>query len=385
MKKRKAWVPALAGLAVLLALFSLFRFLYLYDNKYTAPPPYGADGVYAFSEVDLDRPLFLIDGWKLSVDGGEERETFIGQYSNFSYVDGGSAFGEAVYRIALRCPGLHALALDLPEIFTDYTLYLDGAPIASRGSGTLVSFVLRDEAELALHVENRTHYYSGLYYPPALGTAAVIANLSTARMLFYTVLTVAALTLAAFSAVLWAGRSRDRLFLHFGFLCLAFVGTCLYPFLWRWGLNGRLGYAMENTARLLMLFEAVAIAACLADWTDGKAYRRIRPVALALCAACFPCVIFIIPTFDGFINLYGYYSETLFLAGWAALCVCTAGALRRGAVGGAFLAGGCCFLGAGLLANLLNSNRFEPIRGGLAGGVHGLFPGSHLRRPHGEL
>ncbi len=63
----------------------LFAAAYHYDNKYLFGPPYGADGVIEVSDDDLDRPVPLVDGWMLSVDGGPRTETFIGQYSDFSY------------------------------------------------------------------------------------------------------------------------------------------------------------------------------------------------------------------------------------------------------------------------------------------------------------
>lgn len=60
--------------------------------------------------------------------------------------------------------------LELPEIFSTYTLFLDEEPVTTNGSGSLVSFLLTEQNEITLAVQNNTHYYSGLYYPPALGT-----------------------------------------------------------------------------------------------------------------------------------------------------------------------------------------------------------------------
>lgn len=363
MKHRNKILPAaLCGLLTLLCVFALFRVLYLYDNKYTAGPPYGSDGVFSFTEADLGRPLFLVDGWLLSVDGAPEQETFIGRYSNFSYVTGGSPFGKATYRLTLQCPGTHALALEIPEVFTDYTLYLDGSPIAQNGSGTSVGFVLKDYAELLLVAENYSHYYSGLYYPPALGTTETVGGLLSIRLALYAALAACTLTLAIFSAVLWVTRARDSLFLHFGLLSLGFFLSCLHPFLWQLGWSSPLGYALEDAGRLFMLFQAVEVGAILAQWPHSSVYRRlVRPLGWGTCALCFCFVLFIIPTFGGSIKLFGLLADLVYLSCWAVLCFCAANRLRHGHVGSVLLTSGCCALGAGLLINLLNNNRFEPI------------------------
>lgn len=365
-KRIRLYLPGiLCGLLVLTALFAVLQFTTVYDNKYTAGPPYGENGVLAFTPQDLERPLFLVDGWRLSVDGGEETETFIGQYSNFAFPERGhSPFGRAVYSISLRCPGTHALMLELPEVFTNYTLTIDERAVATNGSGSLVSFLMTEKADLTLTVENQTHYYSGLYYPPALGIPEQIATLANWRTALYGVLCAAALTLAVFSAVLWLSRAREGLFLHFGLLCLAFFVVCLHPFIWKAGLNNTLWYAAEDTARLFMLAQAVEVGAALAGWSDRKWFHRnLRPTLYGVCGFCFVTVFFIIPQHGGIINAYGGLIDLCYLLGWLLLCAAAVGSLRKGAPGAGFLAGGCCAFGVGFLANLVGNNRFEPICG----------------------
>ena len=366
-RPRKSMIGAvLTGVAAVGLLMGLLRLAYLYDNKYTAGPPYGAGGVLTFEAADVERPLPLIDGWLVSVDDEARQETFIGEYSNFSYLSrSASPFGRAVYQLTLRCPGERTLLLELPEIFTDYTLSIDGVDMAARGAGTTVELLLKDEATLVLEVENHSHYHSGLYFPPLLGTPAAIAALQTARSVFYAVLCAVSLTLVLSSAALWLSRERDGLFLHFAALCLCLFVSCLHPFMWRAGLNGILWYALEDTARLLLLAEAVEIGFRLAQWDSHRLYRRlIRPVFLAVCLATFLMVTAIIPNWGHFINVYANLTEIVTVAGWLCLCVCTAGAVSGNKPGSICLTGGCCALGVGYLVNLLNNNRFEPIRFG---------------------
>ena len=98
--RNSKWLNLTAAAALLLAVLILFQFLYQKDNKYTNGPPYGSQGVFAFSARDLtgSRPLFLIDGWEFYPDQLLTPDTvgsvpdqsmsfiFIGQYSNFSFL-----------------------------------------------------------------------------------------------------------------------------------------------------------------------------------------------------------------------------------------------------------------------------------------------------------
>lgn len=366
-QKRETHLAILTGLLLLAALVGLLRLGYLYDNKYTAPPPYGKTGVFSFTPDDLNSPLFLVDGWMLSVDGGLEQETFIGEYSNFSFVPGHkSPYGGAVYRLELRCPGTHALSLELPEIFGTYTFYMDDVPVATRGSGRLVDFVLDEQAEFTLEVENHSRYYSGLTYPPILGTGSTIGSVSTARTIFYTALLVCTLTLCIFSSVLWLSRTGERLYLHFGLLCLSFAVVCLHPLFWYAGVSGAWSCALVDSARLLMLVQALHLAAMGAGWKGRRFYDRgIRPACLGLCALCLIIVSFIIPRADWLINPYGAFVDTATIALWALLCTASVHGLRlEKTADTGVLAGGCCALGVAILTNLLNNNRFEPIRFG---------------------
>lgn len=317
--------------------------------------------MFSFTQADLERPLFLIDGWELN-----GQEAFIGQYSNFSYLPGGSSpFGQGVYELTLRYDGPPtALILEIPEIFTDYTLYVNGEAVASRGSGTAVAFSAGDgDTHLKLETRNRSHYYSGLTYPPALGAPAVMHRLFFLRTLFYAALCVAALTLAAFSLALWFSRARDPLFRHFGLLCLAFVAACAHPFLWQLGLSGPLTYALEDAARLLVLAQAAALATLAAGLGSARWYHHFaRPITLAVAALCFVTVLLIIPKAPALVNFYGGFVDWYQWALWAYLAICAGVGLARG--GGptpCFVLAACGVLGVSLLAGLVDSNRFEPI------------------------
>lgn len=222
-QQKMIWLCTLGEIVILFAgLFVLFAFLYRYDNKYTAGPPYGDKGQISFTESDLSKPVLLIDGWVFypgellepGETGSNGRNLFIGQYSTFShFMEDKNPFGAGTYRLTLlHNGGPKLLTLEIPEIFTDYTLWIENEKAASAGSGTSVTFLLDHRAVLTLQTRNNTHYYSGLTYPPALGTPEVMSHLFFVRTLFYSIISIVPLTLALFSLVLWVLRSRDLLF-----------------------------------------------------------------------------------------------------------------------------------------------------------------------------
>lgn len=355
-----SWICAACSL---LAFALLLADTYRFDNKYTAGPPYGEDGVFSFSESDLTKPIPLVDGWLL--DG---REVFIGQYSNFSFLPGrDSPFGEGTYTLTLRYEGPpRTLLLELPQVFTEYTLYVNQRPTASTGSGAVIDVpVGGGDTGLRLETVNRSHYYSGLTYPPMLGTAEAIGQMSFLRTLVYSAAVVSALTLAIFSLSLWFSRERDGLFLHFGVLCLAFAVHCLHPFVWQLGLSGTLWYAVEDASWLLALCEAAAVAAVASGLRRNAWYRRLlRPAALFVCILSMTAVLFIIPAAPGFVKFYGGLMDGAKLLIWAFLALCAGtglGGEKHGAVPFVLAAAG--ILGVSLFADFWDANKFEPIYG----------------------
>ena len=254
MSVRSAVRAAAPAAAIFLLAGCLLALAYYHDNKYLSPPPYGADGVLELTDADLGRPVPLVDGWLLSVDGAPAAEAFIGQYSNFSFAPGGtSAFGSAVYELELRYDGdapERALVLLVPEVYGDFTLYVDGAVEAAGGDGAQVGIVVRDGTRLELEVENREHYYSGLYYPPVLGTAQAMGQLDFANALGTCVLVLGPLAAALLSFAVRRRGDGDALVGDFGVLCLAFAVAGAHGLAWRAGIAGAWYILIRTTDHL---------------------------------------------------------------------------------------------------------------------------------------
>lgn len=376
VSKKRIGVSILCALGAFLVALILFQFLYQADNKYTAKPPYGKAGAFAFSEHHLDRkqPMFLIDGWEFYADAlftpadlasGQTPapdDIFIGQYPNFSFLSPGhSAFGQATYRIRLDYSGApRILALEIPEIFADYRLWLNGEEVIP--SGGAVTFLAGSTTELVFAVENRSHYYSGLTYPPALGTPETITRMFFLRNLFYSVLCLIPLTLCLYAAAAWFSRERSSRFVHFGLLCLFFSIHCAYPFLHQINMTGTLWYALEDMTWMTVLYEIIALCTVEAG-LDGKLwYRRgVRPFARTVCILCGLLIFFILPEFGGAINLYGNLLDSYKWLCWLYLLGCAVWGVSARRDGANIILAGGGILGAAMVVNLLDNNRFEPI------------------------
>ena len=370
MSVRSAVRAAVGAAAIFLLAGCLLALAYYHDNKYLSPPPYGAGGVLELADADLGRPVPLVDGWLLSVDGASQIETFIGQYSNFSYVPGGaSAFGTAVYELELRYVGNapeRALVLLVPEVYGDFTLYADGAVAAAGGDGAEVGVVVRDGTRLKLEVENREHYYSGLYYPPVLGTAQAMGRLDFASALGTCVLVLGPLAAALLSFAVRRRGGGDALLRDFAVLCLAFAVAGAHGLAWRAGIAGAWWYALEDAAWACVLVAAVALAARAAGlpWTQaGHPAARWGARALWLLPAVTFAWAAALPALPASIGAYAAFQSAVRIACWGLFAGCAVVGLRNRSAEARFVLYGCAVLGAALAANLLDDNAYEPLYG----------------------
>jgi hypothetical protein len=240
-------------IAALLAV-CMFFVLYQYDNKYTHPGPQADHGVLLLEE-DAPELLYLVDGWEfysgrlLSPEDfagnppAPDEYIYIGQYYGFDRDDPAqSPYGSATYRLNIftGTSEVRSYALELPEIFSAYRLWINGelliqngepdpdayAPGISRGS---ISFAAGERIDIVFAVTNYGHYYSGLIYPPAFGgvrevAAAVNASVVNAAL---RCLLAAAVGLLCFCL---GGFLRDkRAAIAFGALCFLYVGSAWHP------------------------------------------------------------------------------------------------------------------------------------------------------------
>lgn len=351
-------------LVVCAALAVFFSLLFYTDNKYETPPPYGASGVITLGERHLDRarPLYLIDGWLLTDARVTAQPTYIGEFSSLQRGDlTVSPHGRATYQLTLRYDGPPRVAAVLfPKLSTRYSLSLDGVVLATGMGNGQISFLLEPgDHLLSVETVSRVGYYSGMYYPPALGTPETLARVSQVRSFAYALALLVPLALALFTLLLWrTGDGRSR---WFGGLCLCyalyvsryFVSLFALPFAPYW-------FFVENLSLYGLCFCAVRLTALAAEAERGMVCRRFCQVLLAVPGALLGLCL-LIPVVPWAVTVHGMGTDLYYVLVFCALALFAV----KGGVGDGwerrYILAGCASFGVGLLLNLFASNRFEPI------------------------
>ena len=360
------------GSYIITAVFTIILFLFFFhlvshDNKYTNEQPAGYMGQFQFSCEDFESPMFLIDGWMISVDGHKETETFIGEYSDFSYAPGGtSPFGKATYRLTLDCNDLpengKILSILIPEIFTDYRLYINDQLVSETGDSHIVNFNMTGSTTLKLVTENKSHYYSGLYYPPAFGTSETIDKIHISRLFIYTAVWLSGIIVAILALVFYIWKRREKIFAHFAFMCISGIVCCIHPLIWQINLSSPFFYAVENMAKPLMIAEAIAVTVLAGGLSHLKYIKVIYSCLICYALFEFTAVLFIIPSHPEFISLHGYIVQATGLLCWLLLSVIAgAGFANTKNFQSILILLGSCTIGLSVLWNILDNNLFEPI------------------------
>ena len=369
----------LAGCLILGVIF--LTVLFFQDNQYTAELP----GGWGYSTLqDASHVAFLVDGWEyypgelLNPDDFDEATApdscvYAGQYPNFS-AHLGSPYGTAAYRLTLYgTEEEQALILYVPELLSAGKIYIDGRLVGTQGSlepyvpeieDGQYAFTLTGSTEIIIQCANYTHYYSGLYYPPAVGSARAIQRMLVTRLLVYALLGFSALTLALINVSQWI-LARDPLTRWMGRLSLAFALALVCQFCLLLGVPlSRPLYALSDLADGLVVLCAIVMAGEQSGAVTRWYHRHLAmpaAVGFSVAGAVFPMLI--LPYVPQIINGYGL---ALFL--WK----CAAGAYLM------FLAFRACCTGNQLSSYLLCAaglfglttvwaaatiNRFAPICG----------------------
>lgn len=373
------------GLSLLLALalagVLAFWALWRWDNKYTAALPGGAG--YNVLTGDGSRVAFLVDGWAyhpgelLAPENLAERAaegyTYAGEYPNFSHhLD--SPYGVATYRLVLENRGgARELSLYLPELLCAGRVYVNGVLVGEQGSvepykphvvDAVYSFRAEQTTEIVVQCANYTHYYSGMYYPPAVGTPAAISQMIAGRMMVYGLLCFGSLAVALSNLALWL-FDRDKQNRRLGLLCLAFALRVSYPFLRALGVPlVRPLYALEDFCGAAVLLLAILLAGELSGGAVRAYHRKLAyPAAVSLCAVTVVFPLFILPYAPLFINTYGVVLFLWKLLAGAYLLFLALRGLGQNRALGRYLLCAAGLYGVSVAASALTVNRFEPIRG----------------------
>lgn len=361
MKYRKFWWEPLAVCAVLAIFFTL---LFYVDNKYETPPPYGKSGVIELSERNLDRrrPIFLIDGWLLTDARTANRPTYVGEFSNLQRGDLSAApHGRAGYRLTLRYDGApRTVAVDFPQPSSWYSISLDGKRLAKGvGNGRITFLLTPGDHALTVETASKLGYTSGMYFPPALSAPETLARVGEIRSFAYALAFLLPLALAVFTLLLW--RTGGALNRTFGLLCCFFALYVSRYFVFLFHLPvAPYWFLTENLAIYGLCFCVIRLTALAASAANGKAWGWMRVGMLALPAGLLALCL-LVPALPWAVWAHGRLTDLYYIFTFC----CAAFFAARGAADQSwesrYTLAGCTVFGAGLLLNLLCSNRFEPI------------------------
>ena len=317
--------------AACLMASALFGFLYHYDNKYNTKQEISQDGTVSLSDFEEEtgaqaqEVTWLVEGWEFYPDqilypgesGEESKSVYIGQYFSFaSFHEDDSPYGTGTYRIKVDGNGNYTMLI--PEVFSACVVYVDGKRLISSGSlspytpyikDLIFSFEIRGKGEILIQTANYSHYYSGVTYPPAIGSAQGINRLIMVRMLFYGFLVFTSLALALFAAVIWWGTRKRRGFSEnfwLGILGLSFALRVCYPFIHTLGIfGGNLAYVLENTAAAFGLFCIARSVSLICLKTDSLPERTLRGITGGFVLIGFIFSLWMVKYLPGFVSLYG--------------------------------------------------------------------------------
>ncbi len=246
----------LAPLLTIALSSALFSFLYRFDNKYTHTATQAADGLLVISKEDIqDYPLrYLTHGWEFypgvllsPEDLNSDKPppymlyTMIGERTRFDFGDG-NPHGSASYVMRLQLPQQkHTYALDLPEIFSSYHLFVNDKLMLTVGTpetnsytaltgNRLITFEASGRTLILLAVSDESHFYSGLVYPPAFGMPEAVYSARDLR-LWLRIIALSVAILAGLGSLYLGFRMNEQNSLLFALLCLAVCGFISYPIL----------------------------------------------------------------------------------------------------------------------------------------------------------
>ncbi len=362
MGKWKIWWQPCLVLAVLAVLLTV---LFYTDNKYQTPPPYGESGVITLHEPDLekDTPVFLIDGWVLLDGRATDRLTYIGEFSNLQRRDlSVSPHGWARYRMTLRYDGEPCMvSADFPYLSWQYVISLDGMQLArGAGSGQIIFWLTPGDHVLEVETLSRQGYYSGMYFPPALGAVRTVSQVNRMQGFAYALAFLFPLSLAIFTFFLWrTGGSLNR---WFGLLCGCYALYMFRYFVFLFSMPGaQYWFLVQNLALYGLYFCVARLTALASGVSSGRVWKWMQAVLLALPVILLSLSLFI-PGWSPAVFVHGRLTDFYYIF----LFFCTVYFAARGMAvqnwESRYTLSCCVVFGVGLLVNLCFSNRFEPIR-----------------------
>ena len=193
------------------------------------PLPQG--GCLSLIQEDLSNPVFLIDEWRITrgISTPENtkrgKRTWIGEFSNYQWNNDPSLspYGSCTYQLKVNYSGdSMPVMLYFPNLCHSYSLWWDNTLLSEGYAKADETFILHSGIHtITLNITGNSGYYSGMYFPGAIGSVETIDFMSSCQTAFYSTAAFLSLFLLLFCFSLWA-RTGDKLRKYFAFFCLSF-------------------------------------------------------------------------------------------------------------------------------------------------------------------
>lgn len=247
------------------------------DNKYTYNDIEAIYGIVDYT--DSSQMHFLIHDWEVYQDqlltsediknkqGQLTQYVDVGEFGGFEfYSQNQKAHGQATYRIRIYDQPQKVVAMQLPEIFSAYKLYINGQLYTQSGIvekenytpeilNTMVTFTTQECNEIIIQVSDYDHYYSGMIYPIAYGSQRQISIYQTIQTLIKGLQSFLPLVMAIVCIVSYWKTGYAKRDGYFACICLSYLGYILYAivhllinsqsFLW---------YRLEDISYYLLIY-----------------------------------------------------------------------------------------------------------------------------------
>ncbi len=293
----------------------------------------------------------------------KEKPVYIGEFSNLQRGNlSVSPHGQANYKLMLRYDGASRIvSLDFPQLSCDHTISVDGAQLAEgTGNGQITFLLTPGDHILTVDTSSEIGYYSGMYFPPALGTSHTLSQVGSIRGFVYAFAVLLPLILAVFTFFLWqTGGEISRLF---GVLCCCYSLYMMRYFVFQFSVPlGRYWFLIQSLALYGVCFCVIRLAAHVSG-TDGRAARWWQRAVLLLLPAVLFLLSLLIPLLPWAVFIHGRLTDLYYALAFCTTVFFAVHGVKGTELESRFTAAGCMVFGVGLLVNLFFSNLFEPIR-----------------------
>ena len=231
---------------------ALFSFFNIFNNKYTHNSPQPINGIIYLNHRDTDNITFLLKQWEYyenklltPVDFKNSTDLYtryvsIGEYTSMHTYKEGSPYGKGTYRLRLVLPDYEDYySLYIPEVYSAYDLYIGDRQMITMGEASnyemavqnrIVTFKGSGDTPVIFAASDNSCIYSGMVYPPAIGSVSSINSLNNKIILINSsifIFLIICLILSLYMAL----KTGEKTTYLFALLAFSAVGFTCYPLL----------------------------------------------------------------------------------------------------------------------------------------------------------